>query len=152
MHYLLCMFSFNAVIIHTPNPTSKNRTGPDICDAQVPNINIIDSSHNRFNHFLIIMFSVLAFAGAASAYNATTTTKSTAYVTIPCSSGQTLTYGSLTTTVSEATTLTVEDCSCTASAPSVAPTESSAPVLGNGAAAGPVAAVAGVAAAVAYLL
>lgn len=101
------------------------------------------------------MFSVLALAGAAAAYNATTTVGSTAYVTIPCSSGQTVTYGSLTYTATQATTLTVEDCSCTASAPGVASaTGSSSPsaVLANGAAAGPAAAAAGVAAAVAYLL
>lgn len=105
------------------------------------------------------MFSVLAFASTAAAYNATTTVESTAYVTLPCSSGQTVTYGSLTYTATEATTLTVEDCSCTAGptgsaapTPSAAESSESGPVLGNGAAAAKAGAVAAGAAAVAYLL
>ena len=105
------------------------------------------------------MFSVLAFASTAAAYNATTTVESTAYVTLPCSSGQTVTYGSLTYTATEATTITVEDCSCTAGhtgsaapTPSAAESSESGPVLGNGAAAAKAGAVAAGAAAVAYLL
>lgn len=113
------------------------------------------------------MIAALFLAGSAAAYtNTTTTLHSTAYVTIPCSS-TTLTYGTETYTVSEATTLTLQDCSCThnaslqksstaasstTAAPSVAPASSTAPVLANGAAAGKVGAAAGVAAAVAYLL
>ena len=110
------------------------------------------------------MFSVLALAGSAAAFNATngtnstTTVQSTDYVTIPCES-TTLTYGGSTYTVSEATTLTVEDCSCTdnSAVPTAAPTgnstaPSSSAVLGNGAGAVSVGAAAGVVAAVAYLL
>lgn len=101
------------------------------------------------------MIAALALAGSAAAYNATVTASNevTKWVTIPCDTPTTLTYGSSTYTVTEATTLTVEDCYCTETPKvSAVPGNSTAPPLVNGAAAGKVGAAAGVAAAVAYLL
>lgn len=99
------------------------------------------------------MLSFLALAGSALAYNATATVESTKWVTIPCSTPTTLTYGSSTYTITKATTLTVEDCSCTHNSQIVPQaTSSKAPVLVNGANAGKVGAAAGAAAVAAYFL
>lgn len=99
------------------------------------------------------MIAALALAGSVAAYNATVTGESTKWVTIPCDTPTTLTYGSTTFTVTEATTLTVQDCGCTET-PKVRliPGNDTVPQLVNGAAAGKIGAAAGVAAAVAYLL
>lgn len=56
---------------------------------------------------------------------ATATVVSTAYTTIECSTPTTLTYNGATYTVTEATTLTIEDCSCTATTSSEASSKTS---------------------------
>lgn len=58
------------------------------------------------------MFGILSLAGAALAYNATTTEQKT-YTTTYCPEPTVFTYGNNTFTVTEATTLTIEDCGCT---------------------------------------
>lgn len=92
------------------------------------------------------------FSGAFAAYNATTTVKAVNYTTIECSTPTTFAYGNSTYTVTAATTLTVEDCSCTATPKSPATPPTSAPAVANGGVAAGVGAAAGAVAAVAYLL
>lgn len=103
------------------------------------------------------MFAVLALATGALAYNATTTVQEKVYTTIECSTPTTFAYGNSTYTVTEATTLTIEDCSCTAT-PTVAAvagnstSNSTSPAIVNGAQAAQVGVAAGVVAAVALLI
>lgn len=102
------------------------------------------------------MFAVLTLATGALAYNATTTNGKKIFTTIECSTPTTLAIGNTTYTVTAATTLTVEDCGCTASSSIVGfsgnSTNSTSPSLVNGAQAAQVGAAAGVVAAVALLI
>lgn len=103
------------------------------------------------------MYAALALAvigSVAGAWsNGTTVTDEVSYFTTYCPSPTTFAHGNSTYTVTAATTMTIEDCSCTASsnASSNATTTSSSPTQANGAGTKG-AAVAGVAAAIAYLI
>lgn len=101
-----------------------------------------------------------ATTSAAGGYgNTTVTAHETKYTTIPCSTPTTVTYNSKTYTVSEATTLTVEDCQCTenpqpsaVASPTGSSPAGSAPAIANGAASNKAGVAAVVAAAAYYLL
>lgn len=94
---------------------------------------------------------VLAVLSGVYAWSNSTATAEVTYFTTYCPSPTTFTHGSSTYTVSEATTLTIEDCGCTKTPAASAPS-TSAPEVANGAAAKGAAAAAGVAAPVAYLI
>lgn len=101
---------------------------------------------------IVSMYALaLAVLSGAYAWSNSTVTAEKTYFTTYCPSPTTFAYGSSTYTITEATTLTIEDCSCTKSKSTEA-TATSAPAVANGAAAQGAAAAAGVAAAVAYLI
>ncbi|GMM53155.1 hypothetical protein DASB73_041180 [Starmerella bacillaris] len=117
---------------------------------------------------LISGASAAAASTSAVAGNVTTTVQETIFTTY-CDEPTTFTYHNKTYTVTEPTTITITDCSCTEGSipttsatlsascnvtlPSIVPTaETSAPGVSNGAAATKMGFAVGIAAAVAYLI
>lgn len=115
--------------------------------------------HSLLTRILMYALALAVLTGAYAWSNSTVTAEKT-YFTTYCPSPTTFTHGTGTYTVTEATTLSIEDCDCTkSSAPTSAAASAanstvptSAPAEANGAAAKGAAAAAGVAAAVAYLI